>query len=252
MQKVGKSSLGLYFGIELEVEYEDGYDVEKLRQVVRKDFKDYMYDVGYDGSIRNGIEYRFNPMTYSTLQRTTFLDKFCKCIDSHGATSYDNPRCGMHVHVSREAFEPLHAKKYWQFFYRNPNFIKFVSRRRYDDLKQWANPRAFTAEQWESMAKDSDGFPRYNHNKYQAINIHSRHPTMEVRIFRGTLSPSGIRGNIQFLHSLYYFTKHHGQDNCELDTYLDWLSKQSEYTGANRLCNIERIAHKRKGHTKCA
>jgi len=180
-----------YYGIELEVE-RDGHSV------LANPNEDYFYYKN-DGSLDDGHEVVSHPATWDWLQANkAYWSKICAWRSS-GYLSGDTETCGMHVHMSRAAFSTFHLYKVMRFFYDNPQFILKISRRKSSSLQQWAALGAVSDLILKVKVK-------YGKRKFEAINLCNKH-TIEFRIFKGTLNPITFWANLEFLESLYHYTK---------------------------------------------
>ncbi len=185
----------LYFGIELEMEFE-GHDWDGLPD------DGYLY-AKHDGSLTCGVEIVSHPASWEWLcseGRAAWQQILDWRLD-RGYRSYNTGTCGMHVHMSRDAFTTFHLYKWLQFFYQNPQFILDISRRSAGTLARWASLDGPSATS-DLIAKAKDGRGK---SRYEAINLNNPH-TIEIRIFRGTLHPSGFWRNLEFLRCLYNYT----------------------------------------------
>ena len=121
--------------------------------------------------------------------------------------SYNTESCGMHVHMSKNAFTGLHLYKFTRMFYHNPAFILRMSRRKSVRFNQWSKC-SLGDESIVKIAKNE----QQNYSRYSALNV-QRRSTVECRIFRGTLAPAGFYANMEFLHGLYNYTKRMGMED---------------------------------------
>lgn len=195
------SKLGrkLYFGIETEVY--TGNSKHNLPAILHKigGMPQWMY-WKHDGSIGIGFEMVTFPMTWAYLSDSSGrLGRIFKTLMALECSSFDNGRCGLHVHLSRDAFTKIHLYKFLKFFYGHPEFVTYVSNRQPNELSQWA--RTETNECWATMAKSGS----QSSNKYSAINL--RHEaSVEIRIFNGTLRFSSFMKSLELAKAAYDFT----------------------------------------------
>lgn len=107
-----------------------------------------------------------------------------------GYTSYDNQRCGLHFHVSREAFQGCGAGNYgtktksfhwFRVLFHGELIAKMSQRSDYHYCRR--NPNAVIN-------------PTYvQNNRYEAVNLTDK--TVEVRIFRGNLREDRILAAVE-------------------------------------------------------
>ena len=100
----------LFFGTELEIE--DGY-------VGQYDF-DLTNSRGfwetYDCSVDNGHEIKSHPMSYQYIMNKKPFDDVCKMIKNARYKSQDTDTCGLHIHLSRKAFDEDYTRRYLKAF----------------------------------------------------------------------------------------------------------------------------------------
>ena len=176
----------LAMGVELEIECKNG-DQEEVAGVIHRSFKDYLL-LKQDGSLRCGIELVTGQL--SLLEHQKLWPRVSSLLRTlSGVSSWRSGRCGQHVHLSRNHFSELQIAKY-SFFLNHRNtryFIDEIAGRKRSDYARY-NPKT-------AMKKC-----QFNESRYAALNT-SNTATIEVRIFRGTLSTHAV-ANIEFCHSL--------------------------------------------------
>lgn len=117
----------LFLGIELEVERKKDTP-KRIEHMVAADLgMDYMILKG-DGSLDNGFEIVTAPATLR--YHLQAWDKFFENSAKH-LNSWISTRCGMHIHMTRKAFTPMHLGKLIAFFNNNENrdFITSIAGR---------------------------------------------------------------------------------------------------------------------------
>jgi hypothetical protein len=218
-------SRALYFGTEVEIEM--GANQSRLRaltQLAQQDTQRIFYCKA-DSSVRSGFELVTHPFTFDwmTENREAFDAQFNL---SKLMVGWASEGCGMHVHMSVNAFSNLHLFKFMRFFHLNAGFIQAVSRRSINRLNQWA----------ELIIPEKKDLMKYALNKGHrlglgrgALNIEPR-DTIECRIFRSTLSPTAYYGNIEFLQALFDYTKNCGVDDNELtkENYMSFVNSRGK------------------------
>lgn len=215
----GENKNNLFFGIELEIEnkqdgdYLSGINDVELSNLYAK----------YDGSLDNGLEVVSHPFTFEYFNLTfkKVWEPILRCKE-YGYRSYNTNTCGIHIHISKKAFSTLHLYKFMKFFYKNNEFIEFISQRRKEKLQEWAN-NSNTGDNMVKKAKNKEG----NGARYSAINLQP-YNTVEIRIFRGTLDVQSFRKNLEFLHALYGFTKKHGMSEMTKIKFMNYVHKSKK------------------------
>lgn len=193
-----ESKTKLYFGIELEIEAPNinESEIEKKAKALPEQFF-----VKSDSSIEYGFEVVTNPMTFRYMRENS--EGFEKILDwrKEGWKSYDTTTCGMHIHLSKDAFTSLQLYKFMKFFYEHQKLICKISQRKdMRSLSRWATFDDNSGSSIIYKAKNkSGGFKRH-----VAINLSNPY-TIEVRVFRGTLNPISFWKNIEFCHALWIF-----------------------------------------------
>ena len=61
--------------------------------------------------------------------------------------------------------------------------------------------------------------------KYVPVNLQHR-DTIEVRIFKGNLIEPSFRKNVEFIDSLYYFTKYNPLYKLELSSFIEYAENE--------------------------
>lgn len=148
----------------------------------------------YDGTIDYGTEVVFHPRTLKSYQKLKYSGM------TYGIRHHNN--CGMHVHISRDAFlNKMHLYKFIRFIFKNKKFITKIAERDVGTHRQrsWKFTKELDAI---SKVKGYDVDP----DKYMDINM--LHPeTIELRIFQGATTKEQFLKNMEFAHALTLFSK---------------------------------------------
>lgn len=201
----------LYFGVELEVE---------SRRGTRSDCAEYVQQalgsrayLKYDGSLDNGFEIVTHPHTLDELRKEFAFDAFASFREK-GLRSWNTTTCGLHVHVSRDAFGIAYDNRTDDFVHYEQvtrsrmshelRFIKLI----YDNQVQVCKLAGRTSgyahfhDKGNLAAKvRSDGFDRH-----VAVNTENN-DTLEVRVFKGSLKPERVIGAVEFVHAGVEYTR---------------------------------------------
>ena len=219
----------LYMGIELEVEasnerdyndgdeedYEDDEDDEYsdrdsdehsstyLKEQAYYIMENYPCYIKYDGSLNNcGMEIVTHPYSLKYHKKVFNWEKLLKYLKDNKFTSYENNRCGLHIHISKDFFIPEDYLKLNIFFDKD-----------YDRMKKFAkrNKTGFChkigSDQTETIArrkKRTDLSGWYDH--YKSLYFGNCN-TIELRIFRGTLNIERFNATLDITEGLSYFIK---------------------------------------------
>lgn len=193
-----------FFGVELEAD--GGWNREGCAKDVTCSDLSYVKE---DGSLCNGIEIVTHPCSLEYHLKKFPWQYILETLEEYGFKSHDTDTCGLHVHVSLEAFGEgneeqdmniakviLLVDRWWD------DYIVPFSRRDYEQIEEWANkPNAdITEDDPEDAVFDKINDVRCN-GRYQAVNL-TNTSTVEFRFFRGTLRKDTIFATLQFLDLL--------------------------------------------------
>lgn len=175
---------GPWFGAELEVEFPSSGALSKAQKEVYD--LDLPFDIGYDGSLTCGLEFRSPPAELAAhMDGRVPWDKLCEVLLAHGGKSHDTSTCGLHVHVSRFALRDYEWARAAAFLNHHICHVEMIARR--------SNNRYCRA--YDKGPRISSW--KRSRDRYEALNLTPRW-TREFRIFRGTLNVKSIRASILF------------------------------------------------------
>jgi hypothetical protein len=228
---LGSSDAGnLFFGVELEIEGGglDPVSCDEILSIPNPSSRD---DVMYgkkDSSVENGFELVTHPASFNyhmnVLPWGDLLNKAKSIGYSNTPTS-----CGVHVHISRSYFGQSVVRqdtnimkmlylfeKFWD------KFLKF-SRRSQSAVSRWADRYGMrdTPREILDYAKSSG-------NRYRAVNLENS-PTIEIRLFKGTLDTSIVRATIQLCYVLATTSKELRVADIQQMTWEQFVNRASEY-----------------------
>lgn len=190
----------VFFGVELEIESRgDGIDdgavavLEHFNKSTHVDDEKVVY-LKQDGSIEDGFEIVTQPMTFEYAMGLDW--SILTRLSGMGFRSWNGGACGLHVHVSRTAFQDRqHLWKFTQLINGNSRECAKLAGR---DSGRWSN----FDKQGSSKAVLGKQFAE----RYQAVNLQNSR-TVEIRIFRGSLRVERVAMAIQFAESCIEYTK---------------------------------------------
>lgn len=216
-----KENTKLYFGIELELELNKA-DVKQLHGIVKPfNNKETHFYFKYDGSLQNGIEIVSHPMSYAYLRNYSSLwNRAIAAANKLGCISKLTNRCGMHIHMSLEAWSRLQIYKLLKLFRENEDFILHITKRTLNQLNKWAYIDGPRESVKKSKAKAQLGLDRHS-----AINLTDT--TLEIRIFNGTLNQDEFWRNIEIVKCLYDFTLNYSIKSMNANVLYNYVSKNS-------------------------
>lgn len=212
-----------YLGFELEVETRNSsrYEGAELAQNV---FGAHVY-LKDDGSLNDGFEIVTHPHTLTEYQ-TNFNWAGLNKLKNQGLRSWNTSTCGLHVHVSRTAFDVEGVRlSYEQRILRRQahelRFMKLI----YDNERQVCriagrsgNHYATFSDKGKLIRKVKNGVQE--NGRYSAINTEND-DTLEVRVFKGSLRPERVLSALEFVTASVEYTRDlpiNGKNNA-----LSWL-----------------------------
>lgn len=232
-----------YFGIELETELRTMTDVAvyttRLHDLMNSNDRDFeTIKFERDGSLNNGVEIITQPMSMAYIIENK--DKFRQMlglIDEMRATSHDNGRCGMHIHVSKTEIDDDVHSKLWLIFECFYKELTIFSRR---SNMNWCNFMCENLRRNHINYIDKD---YVDHNKPRSNDHHSainngNTNTTEFRIFRGTTNFQTFMANIQLVDNLVSIAREDNINGITWETIINYNAKYTELMEYNRRKNI--------------
>lgn len=232
----------MYYGIELETgtlkHINFGDDI--IRNLPIKYFDRHddcsIFD---DGNVKQGIEIVGHPMTYKWMKANPNIWNDVLKLRRKRLRSYKTGTCGIHIHLSKNAFNERHLYKFMKMIYGFPSFTKLISQRNGNRLKEWADIKGECKKDLKRKAKDKCGGKRYT-----AVNLTNSKGTVEIRLFRGTLNEMAFWKNIEYIQALLEFTANAKVKELSIKNYLSYVCvKKHEF------CNLYNWL-KKKGKIK--
>lgn len=207
----GKDPNGLYMGFELEMSFghPDGDDYNEAAGKVLPLQQGNVCYLKTDASIQDmGFELVTHPHTLNAYENATPLWNYIEDLRAnYHARSWDTESCGLHVHVSRDAFKSgAHTHRFLTLIYKNPKEMMKLAGRKNSRYAQFSD--VYQPDEW--------GIPRFNlrnkiHGKhyterYSAVNTQNDY-TLELRFFRGTMAKAGIMSALELTHAATEYTR---------------------------------------------
>ena len=218
----------MLFGIEIELEFKDS-SYDNLKDLNKKDWLFFKRD----GSLQNGVEIVTMPLGYEWMQanKNDFKDIFH--LAELKMKSKLTRTCGMHVHIPKNIFTDKHLEEFNKFIQLNQEFIIYISERHWDTFTRWASfidnrPNLTEQERLnvikiiKKQAKRKDNAGQDRHSAVNLINPQ----TVEIRIFKGSLSSYTFWKNIEFIRALYFFSKE--SENQSIDAFNKYVNIHKE------------------------
>lgn len=198
----------LYFGIELEVESVRGERIDCAHHV-QDSLGERVY-LKYDGSLTNGFEIVTHPHTLEAFRKDFAFEKFAS-FRKLGLRSWDTSTCGLHVHVSRDAFGVPYDS-------RTDNYSEHIASRQRHELR-FIKLVYDNEVQVSKLAGRKSGYANFGDkgnllrkvreqgfDRHAAVNTENNN-TLEVRVFKGSLRPERVLGAIEFVHAGVEYTR---------------------------------------------
>jgi hypothetical protein len=229
-----------YMGIEWETNQttsvgDDNYDV--LRKILKLIGTKYVAKA--DASIGNGFELVSVPMSYE--EHLEFMTEYkVKKMFEAGLKKRDIERCGMHIHISRDAFTPEAAARFVAIVTNSKNrkMLEVIGGRQggsyysgYADIRYGETLRRQVRTEHES-----------------ACCIGNK-PTYEIRVFKSPTSRKELVGNLQFMQSFWEYCHADAAMTDSMGNYLKWFQKRANCSRYPELYKRLRDGIKKAGHT---
>lgn len=189
-----------------------------------------IWHLEHDGSLgASGFEMISQPMSWKFIEEhyNDFKTMFSALVEG-GQKSHDSSCCGLHIHVSRDAFvDEVAIQRAVAIVNGLSSDVETFARRRgnhyccYDNLPEVVRQYHFT-----------DG-RRFRAGRYCAVNTeqsgHNRQ-TIEFRMFRGTLNPVTYMAAIQFVKNIVEIANNKLKNDIRFSDLLEgeWISQYIE------------------------
>lgn len=216
----------LFMGMELEVE-RSKKATKSIRQIhteIVKLLPEKVSCVG-DGSLSDGLEIVSVPATLDT--HYNIWRNFLRSDIRKQIVSFIRSSCGIHIHLSKESFSTLSLGKFIHFINKpeNQEFIDFIAQRKANSYNNRSDTKITGISKDKNLVFDTNG----NTNRhYDSVNVENEH-TVEVRIFKGTLSYASVMKNFEFCHALHrYVTFVASNNQLTHSDFTNWLLGSQE------------------------
>jgi len=220
----------LYMGFELEVEVETRTQsiddlVKLVEDHMKAEGKERKLYFKRDGSLTNGFEIVSHPMTLRWIKKELKLNKVLDILRNKKVSSYEKGTCGFHVHLAKNFFEGTEVDKLRLFINNNYQAIYDFSKRK------TTGGHFFKKENY-----DLDAFKRcFNQDgRYWAYNLNTHKETVEIRIFRGTLSYKRLIASMELCDAMAHYVKvisfmKAGNPKDSWRDFLAWCKRENRY-----------------------
>jgi len=206
--EVNRNKLFMGFELEMELNHITGTTYREAVGLVKKLEKDNICYLKDDSSINGkGFELVTHPHTLEAYQVANDLWNYIELLrtDYH-ARSWDTDSCGLHVHVSRLAFDSgAHTHRFISLIYKNPR-----------EMMKLAGRKTEFASFSDVWKPDEWGVPQFNvthklhssewSERHSAVNTTNPN-TLELRFFRGNMKREGIMCALELCHASVEYTR---------------------------------------------
>lgn len=214
----------LYLGLELEINAPTGELRDCAESAVR-----HLGTLGYlkeDCSINDDTGYGFEVVTHP-MSYDWAVDRFpWEMLTDLARRACGADGNGLHVHVSRAAFESaIHVYRWMKFLYRNSRQVTAVARR---ESGQWAAFHDRDRQQVKDYSKGARGA------RYRAINTNNAE-TFELRVFASSLRPQEVQAALGLAAASVEYTRFltvadiAQRDGWSWPAFVAWLDEHHEY-----------------------
>jgi hypothetical protein len=219
-----------FFGVEVEMEAENTSSDTLASFIHQFDEGERHFYCKRDGSLDDGVEVVTHPHSLDAF-RSVLAPQLARAFSSAsrcGAAAWTRTSCGLHVHISGEAFaSDSHRARFFLMFSRNENEVVRFARRRSDSYASISGMR----DQGSVIGKSKGA----NHDRYNAVHP-THHGTVEVRIFRSSLAVGRVVAAVEFCHALVTYTAGISGTAATLSwsAFVDWMRASGDYPCAVR------------------
>lgn len=224
-KKLPTEGTPIHVGVELEVSTD--YDVARLIDASTELFFIAKQDSSITGKKLNHMELVTVPASFKYLKKQ--YAHWFNNLDYRNFDCTTETNNGMHVHVDRQAFDDDYHIRNFCWFINNPANTPFIvamsdrgsleAMRNYTPFLQFPSHSTRTTA-FKSCHRLLDGHRGATNLKNGWANA----KTVEVRIFRGIVSYAAIVKNLEFVESLFHFTKSlSSYRELSLACYIKWL-----------------------------
>jgi len=196
-----------------------------------------------DSSV-SGPEFASHPatLTWWRKNRKALAEMFTMLLHA-GYRSHDTDRCGMHVNISRNAFDsPEHLYRFLTLIHITPRWSLKMSQRTKESASHYAALDLNTREDRLYEARSIFRPGNETHTRYTALNAPWREQRFEFRLPRGTLRIDRFFKNLEWTVAMIEFTRKRRLADVRPPTFEMWvMAHRDEYPDLARFI-IERFS----------
>lgn len=208
---------GSFYGVELETDHYNRRSnaIADLHSLQLDLAEEPVFWLKPDGSLSNGIEICFHPRTvknWSTFLIDGMYPEMKKIIELHGGKSFNTDTAGLHIHREDIGMTSSLRGKLVLFLSQCKPELQKIAQRKSGGYCSYGRYRATTVAEGKQYTGGRD-----------ALTLQSGHGTTEFRIFRGTLAPKTMLGQLAFTDLLLEWLN---------ERKIPHLDKLAQYKGA--------------------
>lgn len=204
----GAPEMGLFFGVENEINFKEIASSAPFRRRF-KNLKDRIW-LMHDGSLTNGIEVGYHPMSYEEWEQNPQLVP-----DVHDLVDPNFTGQGTHIHLSKGAFSKLHLYRFLGFLTDNAKQLQIIARRKFGDKYAfWRN----TDPRLGDIVRK-----KRRYDRYRFVNVTDR--TVEVRMFLSAWDYPQMMIYIQLLDAIFYYTMRERRKEMNWSNFVAYVHK---------------------------
>ena len=193
-----------------------------------------------DGSLRNGIEFNYQPMTVESFK------PHAKIVEKYRGTMYGyTGNSGIHIHVPKSAFTDAELYLWlilWDTFQQYLDndevpFLTIIAQRAPNNWSRYNRP--YYGEREDSISRDffnAIKADRKSHSaRYSALNLNGHGTTMEIRAFNSNTYANRLIKNMAFVDATWRYI-HLLKDLLDDGRYKQALQYASDIHGFVSYC----------------
>ena len=252
-------------GIEFEMETKDGYSVNDAVDDVRTQLGASYCVCKSDGSLGSyGLEIVTAPRGLAE-----HIKNFKGWEVKSHYRAWDTKRCGLHVHIDSHAFTQMTLGKFIMLINseNNVDFIRKIAGRHPHTDDQ---ARSYCASEYqEVLVNPKKAVKGKSHERYRMVNLQNlgfkeskrltsttaydgKYDTVELRIFRASLSKTRMLAQIEFTHACVNFCRVASWRDLNQVSFVKWLKTvSSQYPNLADWYGVRRRTAKTTAEAQC-
>lgn len=249
-----------FMGVELETAPARSNEIGFALPITKKLLSHLTIEATKDGSLpTGGIEFISQAMTIERWRKELpAIAQWFNALKSIGYRGHDASGCGLHVHVSRKAFDPDESSirrilgRLTLLFARFESELLYLTRRNPNQKDSYARTHLRNSE-IRSRINESD-FDRWFFEKrsnlgyndhYKELNLTSQ--TIEFRGFRSTLNSESFMAALEFIYGVCRYVRDHSFETCRTVAFADliaWIDKPVLTAYVQRILPLQSLAER--------